>query len=117
MFVCKILHPMCHMVHTHSSYILRTYTVLSVVVYITCEEAWEKGPIVSKYCFEKNVLKVLQIFRRHGKGTKLASKYCFEKNAFENFANIYTILVSNKEVTLQCTYYTSKYQESEKSHI
>ena len=25
---------------------------------IICEEAWEKGPIVSKYCFEKNTLKV-----------------------------------------------------------
>ena len=32
-----------------------------------CEEAWEKGPIVSKYCFEKNAFKVSQIFRRHGK--------------------------------------------------
>ena len=32
-----------------------------------CEEAWEKGPIVSKYCFENNAFEVLQIFRRHGK--------------------------------------------------
>ena len=22
-----------------------------------CEEVWEKGPIVSKYCFEKNAFK------------------------------------------------------------
>ena len=48
-----------------------------------------------------------------GKWTYIASKYCFEKNASKNFANIYTILVSNKEATLQCTYHTSKYQESE----
>ena len=34
---------------------------------IICEEAWEKGPIASKYCFEKSALKVSQIFRRHGK--------------------------------------------------
>ena len=34
---------------------------------IICEEAWEKGPIASKYCFEKNTLKVSQIFRRIGK--------------------------------------------------
>ena len=47
-----------------------------IYVYI-CEEPWEKGPIVSKYC----------------------------------------IFVSNKEVTLQCTYHSSKYQESEISNL
>ena len=41
---------------------------------IICEEAWGKGPIVSKYCFEKHVFKVSQIFRRHRKRDFLASK-------------------------------------------
>ena len=42
-------------------------TALTIKKQYICEEAWEKGPIVAKYCFEKNALKVLQIFRRHGK--------------------------------------------------
>ena len=54
-----------------------------------------------------------------GKGAYSASKYCFEKLVIKIFTkfNIYTIFVSNEEVTLQCTYHTSKYQESEKSQI
>ena len=68
--------------------------------FIICEEAWEKGPIVPKYCFEKNPFKVSQIFRRHGNWTYVASKYCFEKNASNSFANIYNTFVSNKEATL-----------------
>ena len=42
-------------------------TTLRTNLSIICEEAWEKGPVVSKYCFEKNVFKVSQIFRRHEK--------------------------------------------------
>ena len=71
----------------------------------------------TKYFFEKNAFKVSQIFRRHGKLDLYSIQVCFEKNASNSFTNIYNILVSDKEATLQCTYHTSRYQEIEKSQI
>ena len=47
------------------------------------------------------------------KGEHSTSKYCFEKLVFK----ICNIFMSNEYVTLQCTYHTLKYQESEKSQI
>ena len=53
--------------------------IFSVLLCI-CEEAWEKGPIASKYCFEKNTFKVSQIFTKEAwEKEPIASKYCFVK--------------------------------------
>ena len=66
-------------------------TNIYIYIYI-CEEAWEKGPIASKYCFEKNAFKVSQIFTKEAwEKEPIASKYCFVKAHLKKFANIYII--------------------------
>ena len=78
-----------------------------------------KGPIVSKYCFEKNALKVLQIFRRRGKGIKIASKYIVLRKTRLKILQIFTLFLCliKRSPSSALTSYTSKYQESEKSQI
>ena len=73
-----------------------------------------KGPIASKFCFEKNSFKYLR-----GVGEK-GLMYCFEKNVL-NTSQVFTLynIISIKTVakSYPCTHHASEYQESEKSHI
>ena len=58
---------------------------------IICEEAWEKGPIASKYCFEENAFKVSEILGRGSYNISyiIVFKCCFEKNALKKFAILF----------------------------
>ena len=56
------------------------YNKFSIIIIFLCEEEWEKGPIVSEYCFEKNAFKVSQIFRRHGKRDIYSTQVLFYLN-------------------------------------
>ena len=57
-----------------------------------CEEAYEKGPIESKYCLEK---KCFQIFKRRGKKGLM---HCFDQTV----ANIHTLYYKYKKQLKNC---------------
>ena len=44
-----------------------------------CEEVWEKGPIVSKYCFEKNAFNYEYFRRCEKKGLIIIEKNTLQK--------------------------------------